>query len=161
MKFFLASLSNFYQKHNATLKAITTFLALFGATNYIPLPWWQSPILSWSISSQTTITITITIAIVLLSSNLFVWLKNRALKNEIESLVLRNKISELTPEEYAELTKKKLKYAARFYSHLLGLNNQSKNIKVINDGSNKNQPYTREGESQSSNLGAYPITDAE
>ncbi len=134
MKSFLSFLSNLYQKHTAAIKAITSFLAILGATNYVPLPWWQSPLLSWNIGSQTAITIILTLCSIVL----FVWLRNRELKNEIESLVLRNKINELTPEEYAELTKEKLKYAARFYSHLLGLNNQSKNIKVINDGSNKN-----------------------
>jgi len=127
MNNFLASLSNFYQKNSATLKAITTCLSLLGATNYLPKNWWESPVLSWSISSQTTLTI----VIVMLSSNLYIYLKNRELKSEIESLILRNTNANTSPEEHAELVKKQLVYAARFYSHLLGGNSNQATVDTI------------------------------
>jgi hypothetical protein len=125
MREFLSFLLSLYRKYSAEIKAITSFLAILGVTNNVPDPWWQSPLLLWSISSQTAITI----VLLLLSIILFVWLKNRELKSEIKMLLRRKEIDSLTPEEYAELTKEKLVYAARYYYHLLGLNKQSQYLK--------------------------------
>lgn len=119
------------KQHATLLKAIASTITILGVTNYVPAPWWQSPLLSWSLSSQSTITL---LLIVLF---LFFWAYQHivSLAKENERLKEVNRIALMSPEEQADVTKEQLTKLGRYIGRLLSSSEQKSNVKAISHGS--------------------------
>ncbi|WP_201487453.1 hypothetical protein [Pseudomonas sp. OF001] len=120
------------KRHATLLKAIASTVTILGVTNYVPAPWWQSPLLSWGLSSQSTLTLFLIILF------LFLWAYQHVvlLTKENEFLKEKNRIANLSPEEQADITKKKLTMFGRYLGRLLSSGEEKDNLKVISNGSN-------------------------